>query len=46
MFLSPFYRIFLLPEYHPLVHHEVEDAGEDEGDEIAEDQVEACEMAD
>ena len=36
----------LLPEYHPFVHDEVEDAGEDEGYEVAKDDIESGKMSD
>ena len=28
-------KLTFLPEYHPFVHDEVEDAGEDEGNDVA-----------
>ena len=37
---------FAFPEYHPLVHDEIEDAGEDEGNEVAKDDIEPGKMAD
>ena len=39
-------RLTFLPEYHPFVHDEIEDAGEDEGNEVAKDDIESGKMAD
>ena len=39
-------RLTFLPEYHPFVHDEVEDTGEDEGNEVAKDDIESGKMAD
>ena len=39
-------KLTFLPEYHPFVHDEVEDAGEDEGNEVAKDDIEPGKMAD
>ena len=38
--------LWTLPENHPFIHHKIEDAGEDEGQKIADDHVETGKMPD